>query len=155
MNYNAVDTYSYVLADLLKRNSHLLGQALKRKGIIQPWTDEMKNVISRELRKYPINTKLISYSGWIWGRLMRQELLTREIYILLLQFAADITEKNLLSMYNDEYMEMLDELRKRIEEGADGKHKEVSEETTLQEWEKMKDYLPALHQMCEEWIKCQ
>lgn len=146
------DTYSYILAELLKRNTELHGKELAKRGNYQRWTDDMKKVIVKELCKYPRgNNKLKAYAGYIWGQLMRQQMYTREIYQLLLQWALLLTENNLLFFYTKDYEDIINELRERIEEGAEGIHIELSPEEIIAEWESMKTYLPGLHDMCEEW----
>ncbi len=145
------DVHCFILANLLRLNTNLHGKALKKQGNPQLWTETMKATIAKELSRHPKNLKLNAYSTWIWGRFMGHGLYTREIYILLLQWGVRLTELKMLYMLTDDYVNLLDELRLRIEEGADGKHKEISAAETLKEWDAMQEYLPELHKMADDF----
>lgn len=143
------DTFCYILCDLLKRNTELHGAALKKRGQKVDWPNVTKKVCVRELRKIPLN--YIGLSGLIWSQLRKQNITTRCIYQLLLQWALLLTEKGLLAFYTDDYEALILELQTTIEGGAEGQVEDISPEEIIEEWEFMKIYLPDLHRMVEEF----
>jgi len=146
-----MSNYGYVLAELLKRNTELHGNELLKRGNRVSWVNEARKVIIVELRSYPVNYKLKAFSGFVWGRLRRQDITTRHIYILLLQWAVLLTEKGLLYFYTKEYEELIEELRITIESGAEGSVEDVSSGEIIDEWNFVEGYLVSLQNMCEEY----
>ena len=145
--------YGYILAELLKRNTELHGNALEKQGQRIKWPSEARKVILGELRRYKANGKLKAFSGLLWGKLRLHDITTRQIYQLLLQWALYLTEKGLLFTYTENYEALLEELRYTIESGAEGVVEDITPEEILEEWEIMKNnYLLALHGECEAWI---
>ncbi len=148
-----MEAYGYILAELLKRNTNLHGHALIKRGQQQKWPDEAKRIFAKELCKYTFNSKLKAFSGLVWGRLRAEDITTRHIYQLLLQWALYLTQNELLHIYTSEYEDLLEELRHTIESGAEGKVEDIPSNEIIEEWELVKNnYLLALHKMVEEWV---
>lgn len=147
-----MESYGYLLAELLKRNTELHGKALEKKGRKVKWPGEARKIILGELRKYKVDGRSKAFSGLLWGRIRRHDITTRQIYQLLLQWALHLTEKGLLFTYTADYEGLLEELCTTIESGAEGIVEDISPEEIIAEWESMKDYLTALHNECEEWV---
>jgi len=144
--------YGYLLAELLKRNTELHGKELRKRGANPQWPWDARKVIIKELASYPLDGKLKAFSGLLWGRLRKQDITTRQIYILLLQWAVKLTEKKLLNFYTSDYEDLIEELRHTIESGAEGVVDDIPPEEIVEEWEFMQGYLDSLHGMCEQWI---
>lgn len=147
------DSFGYLLAELLKRNTELHGKELRKRGDNPQWPWDARKVIIKELASYPLGGKLKAFSGLLWGRLRKQDITTRHIYGLLLQWALLLTEKGLLGFYTDDYEALIEELRHTIESGADGAVEDIPAEEIVAEWEFMQGYLNGLHGMCEQWVK--
>ncbi len=145
------DTFCFILCDLLKRNTDLHGAELKRRGQKITWTDVTRKVCIAEIRKIKPDAKLMAFSGLIWHRLRGQNITTRCIYQLLLQWAFLLTEKGLLAFYTDDYEALILELQTTIESGADGAVDDIPAEEIIEEWGFMKGYLPELHRLVEEY----
>lgn len=145
------DTYGYILAELLKRNIELHGRELKRRGKKAKWPETARKIIMDELIHYPFDSKLKAFSGLLWGKLRKQNITTRHIYGLLLQWALLLTEKGLLSFYTDDYEGLVEELRITIESGAEGIVEDIPPEEIVEEWEFMRGYLLELHGMVEQF----
>jgi len=152
MTLSHSDKYGYLLAELLKRNTELHGNALLKRGNKAKWPGETRKVIIGELSKYPFDSKLKAFSGLVWHKLRSQNITTRCIYQLLLQWAILLTEKELLSFYTEDYEALIEELRHTIESGVEGEVSDIPPEEILEEWDFMKGYLMDLHNMCEGWI---
>lgn len=148
------DSYGYLLAEFIKRNTELHGKELLRRGSKDKWPAKARKTIITELSKYPFNGKLKAFSGHIWGKLRCQDITTRHIYGLLLQWALLLTEKGLLNFYTQDYEELFEELKYTIESGAEGAVENIPSDEIIAEWEMVKNnYLITLHKTCEEWIK--
>lgn len=147
------DSYGYILAELLKRNTELHGRELCRIGEEAKWPGNARKIIMGELREYKASGGLKAFSGLVWHKLRKQDVTTRQIYGLLLQWALLLTEKELLGFYTADYEALIEELRHNIESGAEGVVEDIPAEEILEEWEFMKQYLMALHGECEGWIK--
>ncbi len=148
-----LDVYGYILAELFKQNTHLHGKELWRRGNKTKWPANAKKIIVTELSKYPHDGKLKAFSGLIWNKLRQQNITTRHIYGLLLQWALLLTEKGFLCYYTKDYEGLIEELRSTLESGAEGEVKDIPPEEIIEEWEMVKErYLMELHSMCEEWM---
>lgn len=146
------DKYGYILADLLKRNTELHGREIAKRGQKVEWPNVTRKVCIGELRKIKANGSLMAFSGLLWHRLRCQNITTRCIYQLLLQWALLLTEKGLLGFYTDAYEALILELQTTIEGGADGAVDDISPEEIQAEWEFMQGYLTALHDMVEQYV---
>lgn len=146
-----MDKYCFILADLLKRNTELHGKELSKRGQKVIWPDTTRKICIKELRKIPVNGGARAFSGLLWSKLRLENITTRCIYQLLLQWALLLTEKELLSFYTEDYEALLDELRTTIEGGAEGAVEDIPPKEIIEEWEFMKTYLPILHKMVEEY----
>ncbi len=147
------DSFGYILAELLKRNTQLHGKELLKRGKRVKWPIDAQKIIMGELTRYPFDSKLKAFSGLLWGKLRRHDITTRHIYGLLLQWALLLTEKELLSFYTQDYEALIDELRITMESGAEGEVEDIPPEEIVEEWEFMQSYLMDLHGMVEEWQK--
>lgn len=147
------DSYGYLLAELLKRNTELHGKELWKRGDKVKWTGDTRKIIIAELAEYSFDSKLKAFSGLLWHYIRGLDITTRCVYALLLQWAIYLTESNLLGFYTINYDDLLEELRHSIESGAEGVVDGVVQDEVLEEWELMKDYLMPLHDMCESWIR--
>jgi len=145
--------YGYILAELLKRNTELHGKALEKKGKPKEWPGVARKIIIKELAKYKQPASVKSYAGFIWGNLRRQDVTTRQIYMLLTQWALLLTNKGLLEFHTEDYEALLAETTNSFEKGAEGDVYDVSPEEIVNEWEFMQNYLNDLHEICEKWIK--
>lgn len=143
------EVYCYILCDLLKRNTELHGKELARRGQKVTWPDTTRRICIRELRRIKANGATIGLSGSLWHKLRLQDITTRCIYQLLLQWALLLTEKGLLHFHTEEYEALILELKDTIEKGADGVVDDIPAEEIIQEWEFMKGYLPELHKMAQ------
>lgn len=143
--------FGYILAELLKRNTELHGRELLKRGNKDIWPKLTRKIIIAELAKYTLDGKLKAFSGLVWNKLRSQDITTRHIYGLLLQWAVLLTEKGLLSFYTEAYEFLIEELRHTIESGAEGVVDDIPPEEIIEEWEFMKSYLDSLHNMCEGW----
>ena len=151
-----LDSYSYILAELLKRNTQLHGEALHKRGQRVTWPSVAIKTINKELQAHPLrsDTKLKAISGDVWGWLRRQDLTTRHIYQLLLQWALYLTAGKLLCTYTDDYAAVLEELRNTIETGAEGRVEDIDANEILQEWEYVQEqYYSLLHNLCTKLIE--
>ncbi len=145
------DTFCFILCDLLKRNTELHGNELKRRGQKITWPDITRKVCIKELRCIKANGGLMAFSGLLWHRLRSQNITTRCIYQLLLQWAFLLTEKGLLAFYTDDYEALILELQTTIEGGADGAVDDIPAEEIIEEWEFMRGYLTELHKLVEDY----
>lgn len=143
------DTYCYILADLLKRNTELHGFAIKGQKVT--WPDVTRKICIKELRRIKSNGALMAFSGLLWHKLRRQDITTRCIYQLLLQWALKLTEEGLLHFYTEDYEALILELQTTIEAGAEGEVEDIPPEEIIAEWEFMQGYLPELHRLVEEF----
>lgn len=149
-----MSAYSFILADLLKRNTELHGYALEQRGIYQEWPAKTRKIIIKELKLNPAtNGKIKAFSGLVWGQLRSQDITTRQIYALLLQWTLYLSESDKLVTFTKEYNDLLEELKCTIESGADGKVEDIPPEEIVAEWENMKEFHADLHVICEEWIE--
>lgn len=150
-----MERYSYLLNELLLRNTQLHGSALKQRGNNAEWPDVTIDVARKELR-CNINrrdTKLKAKSGQIWGWLRNNDISTRQIYQLLLQWALHLTEMGILYTYTDKYRDLLEELKYVIETGADGDVEDIPPEEIIAEWKFMQEnYYSFLHNLCVKLI---
>lgn len=149
------DKYSYLLAEILKRNTQLHGNAIKEMGQKVVWPVDAIKVINTEIRGGPFksDTKLKAISGHVWGWLRGQDLTTRHIYALLLQWGLYLTEKDMLYTYTEQYADLLDELRYTIETGAEGEVQDILPEEILEEWKFVQEnYYSLLHNLCSKLI---
>lgn len=145
------DTSCYILCDLLKRNTELHGKEVAKRGQKVTWTDVTRKVCIKELRCIKSNGGLMAFSGLLWHRLRCQNITTRCIYQLLLQWAFLLTEKGLLAFYTDDYEALILELQTTIEGGAEGQVEDIPPEEIIEEWEYMQRFLPELQRMVEEF----
>jgi hypothetical protein len=145
-----MDTYCYILADLLKRNTELHGREIKKRGQLVTWPDVTRKICVKELRLIKADGKLKAFCGLVWYHLRGYNITTRCIYQLLLQWALLLTEKGLLGFYTDDYKNLIEELQTTIEGGAEGVVEDIDSNEIVGEWEEMKNnYLIALHNMVE------
>lgn len=145
------DKYAFILADLLKRNTELHGKALKKKGQKVTWPDKTRKVVIKELRCLNPSGSLRGFSGYLWRQIRQQNITTRCIYQLLLQWAFLLTEKGLLHFYTDDYEKLIHELNDTINAGAEGVVEDISADEIVGEWEYMKNYLMELHGLVENY----
>lgn len=149
------DKYSYILAELIKRNTQLHGSALKKRNIKAEWPGVTIDVINKEIRANPFksDTKLKAKSGRVWGWLRGQNVTTRHIYQLLLQWALYLTETQALHTYTEKYADLLEELRYVIETGAEGEVEDIPPEEIIAEWKYVQEnYYSQLHNLCSTLI---
>lgn len=150
------DSYAYILAELLKRNTQLHGNALNKRGKKVDWPLKAVKVIITEIRKSSLknNTKVKAQSGQIWGWLRSQNLTTRQIYQLLLQWALYLTTENFLYTHTGEYADLLEELRSSIEAGAEGEVEDIDANEIINEWHFLQEnYYSYLHNLCIKFIE--
>lgn len=146
------EKYAFILAELLKRNTQLHGDAIKERV---KWPVDATKVINTEIRTGPFktDTKLKAISGHVWGWLRGQNLTTRHIYALLLQWALYLTEQGMLNTYTEQYADLLDELRYTIETGAEGEVEDIPPEEIIEEWRFVQEnYYSLLHNLCAKLI---
>lgn len=145
------DVYCFILCDLLKRNTELHGKEIAKRGQKVTWPSIARKVCLSEIRKIKPDAKLMSFSGLLWHRLRCQNITTRCIYQLLLQWALLLTEKGLLAFYTDDYEALILELQTTIESGAEGQVEDIPPEEIIEEWGYMQGFLPELQRMVEEF----
>lgn len=145
------DIYSYILADLLKRNTRLHGRELEKRNISAKWPSVTNDICLKELQRINPTSKMMAFSGLIWHKLRQQNITTRCIYQLLLQWALLLTEKGLLSFYTSDYENLLIELKTTIESGSEGAVEDIPPQEIIDEWNFMKDFLPQLLEMVENY----
>lgn len=147
------DIYSYILAELLKRNYYLHGEAILEKYNLPKTTIKEVKVINGELRAGPhkSNGKLKAISGQIWGWIRTLNLDTRQIYQLILQWALHLTNQELLYTHTDPYRLLLESLRATIESGSEGEVEDVDSKEILAEWQFVQEeYFSMLHNLCTQ-----
>lgn len=149
--------FSFIVADLLKRNMALHEEKMLEIGMVAEWPKQAFKICQKELRANPlppiIKANLVGFSGLMWGQI-KGKVDTVFISQLIIQWMLELKEMDLYIDYTEAYKDLLQEFVDTIDAGAEGKVENINKDLIVASWEFVKEkYLSELHVLAEERIK--